>query len=84
MSRGKVWIEKVQLQTRPTIDFDSIAESDTPQGELLRYLKELTGNPQALEELGLDLTALKSKLSGSGVEVKENEINDLFSDVGDI
>jgi hypothetical protein len=47
-------------------------------------LKELTGNPQALEELGLDLTALKSKLSGSSVEVKENEINDLFSDVGDI
>ena len=84
VSRGKVWIEKVQLQTRPTIDFDSIAESDTPQGELLRYLKEIAENPQAIEELGLDLTPLKSKLSGSGVEFKENEINDLFSDVGDI
>jgi DNA repair exonuclease SbcCD nuclease subunit len=84
VSRGKVWIEKVQQQTRPAIDFDSIAQSDTPQGELLRYLKELTGNPQAIEELGLDLTALKSKLSGSGVELKENEIHDLFSDAGDI
>ena len=84
VSGGKVWIEKVQLQTRPTIDFESIAESDTPQGELLRYLKELTGNPQAFEELGLDLTGLKSKLSGSGVELKENEIVDLFSDVGNI
>jgi hypothetical protein len=84
VSRGKVWIEKVQLQTRPTIDFDSIAESDTPQGELLRYLKEIAENPKAFEELGLDLTGLKSKLSGSGVELKENEIVDLFSDVGDI
>jgi hypothetical protein len=79
-----VWIEKVQLQTRPTIDFDDIAGSDTPQGELLRYLKELSENPQAFEDLGLDLTALKSKLSGSGVELKENEIVELFSDVGDI
>jgi DNA repair exonuclease SbcCD nuclease subunit len=84
VSQGKVWIEKVKLQTRPAIDFDSIAQSDTPQGELLRYLKELIGNPQAIEELGLDLTPLKSKLAGSGVEVNENEINDLFSDVGDI
>jgi exonuclease SbcD len=84
VSGGKVWIEKVQLQTRPTIDFDSIAESDTPQGELLRYLKELIGNPQAIEELGLDLTPLKSKLAGSGVELNENEINDLLSGAGDI
>ncbi len=84
VSRGKVWVEKVQLQTRPTINFNSIAASDTPQGELLRYLKEIAENQQALEDLGLDLTALKSKLSGSGVELKENEIVDLFSDVGDI
>ncbi|MGA9177292.1 MAG: metallophosphoesterase [Desulfobacterales bacterium] len=84
VSGGKVWIEKVQLQTRPAIDFDSIAQSDTPQGELMRYLKELIGNPQAIEELGLDLTPLKSKLAGSGVEVNENEINELLSDAGDI
>jgi len=84
VSGGKVWIEKVQLQTRPTIDFDSIAESDTPQGELLRYLKELIGNPQSIGELGLDLTSLKSKLAGTGVEFNENEINDLLSEAGDI
>ena len=84
VSGGKVWIEKVKLQTRPAIDFDSIAQSDTPQGELMRYLKELIGNPQAIEELGLDMTPLKSKLAGSGVEVNENEINELLSDAGDI
>lgn len=84
VSGGKVWIERVKLQTRPTIDFDIIAESDTPQGELLRYLKEIAENSQGLEDLGLDLTALKSKLSGSGVELKENEVIDQFSDVGNI
>ncbi|MEJ2705904.1 MAG: hypothetical protein P8Z79_25980 [Sedimentisphaerales bacterium] len=50
----------------------------------MRYLKELIGNPQAIEELGLDLTPLKAKLAGSGVEVNENEINELLSDTGDI
>jgi DNA repair protein SbcD/Mre11 len=84
VSGSKAWIEKVKLQTRPAIDFDSIAQSDTPQGELMRYLKELIGNPQAIEELGLDLTPLKAKLAGSGVEVNENEINELLSDTGDI
>ena len=84
VSEGKVWIEKVQVQTRPAIDFDSIAQSDTPQGELMRYLKELIGNPKAIEELGLDLTSLKSKLAGSGVKVNEDEINELLSDAGDI
>ncbi|MGA8179150.1 MAG: DNA repair exonuclease [Desulfobacterales bacterium] len=84
ISGGKVWIEKVQVQTRPAIDFDSIAQSDTPQGELMRYLKELSGNPQAIEELGLDLTPLKSKLAGTGVEVNENEIHEKLSDAGDI
>jgi DNA repair exonuclease SbcCD nuclease subunit len=84
VSEGKVWIEKVQVQTRPAIDFDSIAQSDTPQGELMRYLKELIENPKAIEELGLDLTALKSKLAGSGVKVNEDEINELLSDAGDI
>jgi len=84
VSHGKVWIEKVQLQTGPVIDFDSLAESDTPQGELLRYLKELAESPQVFEELGLDMTGLKSKLSGSGVEIQEEEASKILSDVRDI
>jgi DNA repair exonuclease SbcCD nuclease subunit len=84
VSQGKVWIEKVQLRTGPVIDFNSLAASDTPQGELLRYLKELSGSSQAFEELGLDLTGLKSKLSGSGVEMKEDDAGKMLSDVRDI
>ncbi len=84
VSKDKVWIEKVQLQTGPVIDFDDLAGSDTPQGELLRYLKELGLNSQALEDLGLDLTVLKSKLSGSGVEIQDKNTVRLLSDVRDI
>ncbi len=84
VSHGKAWIEKVQLQTGPVIDFDGLAESDTPQGELLRYLKELAGSSQAFEELGLDMTGLKSKLSGSGLEMQEEDVGKMLSDVRDI
>lgn len=84
VSKEKAWIEKVQLQTGPVIDFDELAGSDTPQGELLRYLQELALSSEALEDLGLDLTVLKSKLSGTGVEVQYESTVRLLSDVRDI
>ena len=84
ISHGKAWIEKVQLKTGPVIDFDGLAASDTPQGELLRYLKELAGSSQAFEQLGLDMTGLKSKLSGSGVEMPAEDAGKMLSDVRDI
>jgi hypothetical protein len=84
VSNGKAWIEKVQLKTGPVIDFDGLAASDTPQGELLRYLKELAENSQAFEQVGLDTTALKSKISGSGVEMQEEDAGKMLSDVRDI
>jgi hypothetical protein len=84
VSKEKAWIEKVQLQTGPVIDFNIISDSDTPQGELLRYLKELALSTVAFEELGLDLTALKSKLSGSSVEIQDENTVKMLSDVRDI
>jgi DNA repair exonuclease SbcCD nuclease subunit len=84
VSQGKAWIEKVQLKTGPVIDFNGLAASDTPQGELLRYLKELAGSSKAFEELGLDTTGLKSKLSGSGVEMQEEDAGKMLLDVRDI
>jgi exonuclease SbcD len=84
VSSNQAWIEKVKLRTGPVIDFDDLAVSDTPQGELLRFLEELSSNPQTFEELGLDLTEIKAKLSGSGVEIPEDELNVLLSEVRDI
>jgi DNA repair exonuclease SbcCD nuclease subunit len=84
ISKERAWIEKIQLNTGPVIDFDELAGSDTPQGELLRYLKDLALESEALEDLGLDLTTLKSKLSGSGVEIQDENIDRMLSDVRDV
>jgi len=84
VSKEKAWIEKVQLQTGPVMDFDNLAGSDTPQGELLRYLQELSRGSKALEDLGLDLTVLKSKLAGTGVDIRDENTVRLLSDVRDI
>lgn len=84
VSKGNAWVEKVKLNTGPVIDFDQFAASDTPQGELLRYLKELSESPHAFSQLGLDLTGLKAKLSGSGVEIPKEEAGKMLIDVRDI
>lgn len=70
VSKQRAWIEKVHIETRSQLDLEALAQSDTPQGELLRYLQELTSPA----ELDLDHTALKSKLAGSGIDFPmENE-----------
>jgi DNA repair protein SbcD/Mre11 len=81
VSGKKAWIEKVLVQTGPTIDLDKLAQSDTPQGELLRYLNELTADPQGLD---LDLAALKGKLAGSGVQIPQDATDQMLKDARDL
>jgi hypothetical protein len=81
VSSNKAWIEKVQVETGPVVDLEKMAQSDTPQGELLRYLNELTVDPHGLE---LDLTALKAKLAGSGVQVPQDAMKQLLKDARDL
>jgi DNA repair exonuclease SbcCD nuclease subunit len=64
VSGQRVWVEKVCLETRSQMDLEALAQSDSPQGELLRYLQELS----SLGDLDVDHAALKSKLAGSGVD----------------
>lgn len=40
-SNAQVWIEKVELKTRPQLDLDRIAERDDPLGLLIRELRGL-------------------------------------------
>ena len=81
VSRNKAWIEKVQVQTGPVIDLDALAQSDTPQGELLRYLAELADDPQ---DLDMDLTELKSKLAGSGIQIPDVDMKQTLRETGDL
>ena len=61
LERGadRLWIEKVELQTRPT---RSISVPDGPIEELREVLDELRADPGALAALGKELTELKRKL----------------------
>ena len=81
VSKNKVWIEKVQVQTGPTVDLDELAKSDSPQGELLRYLSQLAGDPQ---DIDLDLTELKAKLAGTGVQIPNGDMKQMLKAAGDL
>ncbi len=84
VSRGRAWIEKVELATAPDFDIRELAQSDTPQGELLRYLEGLSANKRIYEDLDVDLTPLKSKLAGSTVAVPEDNTDDAIRGARDI
>jgi len=84
VSRGRAWVEKVELDTAPDFDVEALARSDTPQGELLRYLDELAFSSQLYQDLGVDLTQLKSKLSGSHVVVPEGKMDRMLMDARDV
>jgi DNA repair exonuclease SbcCD nuclease subunit len=81
VSGNKAWIEKVEVQTGPAADLDQLAQSDTPQGELLRYLAELAAHTQ---DIDLDLTELKAKLAGSGVGIPPGDMKQMLKDAGDL
>ena len=81
VSGNKAWIEKVEVQTGPVADLDQLAQSDTPQGELLRYLAELAAHPQ---DIDLDLTELKAKLAGSGVGIPRGDMKQMLKEAGDL
>ena len=84
VSRRRAWVEKVELNTTPDFDIEELVQSDTPQGELLRYLDELSSSSQIYQDLGVDLTQLKSKLSGNSVVVPEDNMDRLLVGARDI
>lgn len=80
VSAQRVWVEKVSLETESPVDLRTLAQSDSPQGELLRYMQQL----QSPADLALDLTALKSKLAGSGIALPAQDDPQLLKGARDI
>lgn len=84
VSGGRAWIEKVEIRTAPEIDLAQLAESDTPQGELLRYMGEIESCENPFELLNADFSSLKAKLAGTDVSVPEDDAAQLLRDARDI
>ncbi|MDV6344023.1 DNA repair exonuclease [Nitrosomonas sp. Is37] len=57
-----IWLEKVSLKTRPSIDVDSILARDDALGGLLRGIRNMELNDAALAELAQEVSALRQKL----------------------
>ncbi len=70
ISNNRYWIEKIQLKTTPVIDLEEMATSATPQGELLRYIQNISSSTDLLSSLDIDLTPLRAKLAGSGITLE--------------
>ncbi len=71
ISRQKIWVEKIILNTSPAIDFEELKKSGTPQGDLAGYIDELENNPQSFDDLGFNLDDLAARLSGTGVSLPD-------------
>ncbi len=89
LSDQRAWIEKIELNTRPELNLEELSQSDTPQGELLRYLEELSsdgsgGGPGIYNDLELDFSQLKARLSGTGVSVPEDETAVMLESARDV
>jgi len=57
-----IWIEQARFQTRAPIDLDELAGRDDAVGQLVRAVRELRGDEDALRSLTAELAELKPKL----------------------
>jgi len=62
MSRGEMWIEKVKLQTRDALDLDEMLDRDDAFGGLLRSLRDLQTDDEALAAMTDQFADLDRKL----------------------
>jgi exonuclease SbcD len=62
MSWDDVWLEKIELRTRPTLDLDELRASEGFVGELLRAIAEARREGPLRDELYAELQPLVEKL----------------------
>ena len=80
-SNAQVWIEKVELTTRPQLDLDHIAERDDPLGLLVRELRGLAADDMARNTVAEE--AFRDLLQKLPVELREGP-NALRLDAPDV
>lgn len=74
LSGGRAWLEKIVLRTAQPVDEAALRESGTAQGDLLRFLDELAGDPAAFAGVRPDLSRLAvrvGELAGSGAALPD-------------
>ena len=59
---GRLWIEKVQLETQRAVSLEEALLQDSSIGDLLQYLQSLRADEGGLRILGAELDGLKRRL----------------------
>jgi exonuclease SbcD len=57
-----VWIEKVNIKTTLPVDLEKLASSESPIGDLLRFINRIEEDHAELSDLAESLSELKSRL----------------------
>ncbi|MEI7730852.1 MAG: DNA repair exonuclease [Verrucomicrobiota bacterium] len=62
VGKGRIWMEKIKIETRPLAGAVEPGQGTTPLDDLLRYTRALPENPAELQSLALCLDALSRRL----------------------
>jgi DNA repair exonuclease SbcCD nuclease subunit len=62
ISCGEVWVEKVEVSTRPRIDVDALKRRDDVVGELARAFVEISADAEELARLAAEVAPVWQKL----------------------
>lgn len=62
IGNGRIWVEKVKIETRPVAASVELGQGATPLDDLLRYTRALPENPAELQSLSQCLDTLSKKL----------------------
>ena len=62
LSGAGIWLEKVSIETRPSVSFGEALERDDALSGLLRAIRDLELDASALDDLTDDISALRQKL----------------------
>jgi DNA repair exonuclease SbcCD nuclease subunit len=73
---GEVWIEGIDLRTRPALDVESLRESPEPLGAILRDLEALRHDPARLGDLMAEVVQPLRERAGREVELAGMKLND--------
>ncbi|MFN2342325.1 MAG: exonuclease SbcCD subunit D [Desulfonatronovibrio sp.] len=71
ISRQKIWIEKININTSPAVDLDELKKSKSPQGDLIRFIDDLETNPDFFQDLNFSIDDLAAKLAGTGINLPD-------------
>jgi len=74
ISGQSVWIEKVNIETKTAVDLEEMMKSDSPLGELLRFIQDMDSTGTLPPSFVEDFTHLKAKLPGE-ITQGEDAIN---------